>query len=221
MENLRAASREELIAIIAAQRAQIEVLPARVEELEEEARRLRGGKGGGTALAVKPSRPERERKERKRRAQAFVRRRGTPDEVRYHALEYCPDCGRKLSGGWEHDRRQTIQILLPPVRVIDHVMLGRWCGVCQKRWLPRLTEKEIGARGRRRFGVSVRALVAMLHTGCRVPMKMIRQMLREMFTLRISGGGSGGVIGQGESRGKSRDKGVAGPGARLPGGVCG
>jgi len=45
VENLAAATREELIAII-------EALMARVAELEEEIRRLRGGKGGGTALAA-------------------------------------------------------------------------------------------------------------------------------------------------------------------------
>ena len=44
MENLGTATQEELIAII-------EALMVRVEALEE-VRRLRGGKGGGTALAV-------------------------------------------------------------------------------------------------------------------------------------------------------------------------
>ena len=60
MENLGAASREELVAII-------EALAARVAALEEENRRLRQGKGGGTPLAVKPSRPPKEKKTRKRR----------------------------------------------------------------------------------------------------------------------------------------------------------
>ena len=52
------ATREELIAIIATQQAQIEALLVRVEELVEEVRRLRQGKGGGEGLAVKPSKPE-------------------------------------------------------------------------------------------------------------------------------------------------------------------
>jgi transposase len=181
VENLATATREELIAII-------EALAARVAALEEENRRLRQGQGGGSALAVKPSKPEREKQPRKPRAQAFVRRRETPDEIRYHALECCPDCGRKLEGGWEQDRRQTFQISLAPARVIDHVLLARWCGVCGKRWLPKLRDRDLGVQGKRRFGVSVQALVATLHIGARLPMKMIRRLLRELFGLRISAG---------------------------------
>ena len=133
VEKLRTASREELLEVIAAQQAQIEELLARVGALEEELRRLRAGKGGGTPLAVKASRAPKQKKERKRRDRGFVRRREEPDEVRYHALECCPDCGRKLEGGWEHRRRQVIQVELPPVRVIDHVVVARRCGVCGKR----------------------------------------------------------------------------------------
>ena len=156
--------------------------------MEEEVRRLRQGQGGGRPLAVKPSRPPKEKKERKRRDRAFVRRREEPDEVRYHAVESCPDCGRKLCGGWEHRRRQVIQIELPPVRVIEHVVMARRCGVCRKRWLPKLSDEVIGARGKRRFGVSVQALGATLHIGCRIPMKMNRRMLKEMWGLHVSDG---------------------------------
>ena len=184
---LERASREELIAIIG-------TLAARVAALEEENRRLRQGQGGGSALAVKPSKPLKQKPPRKRRAQAFVRRREPADEIRYHALECCPDCGRKLKGGWEHARRQTIQISLPPARVIDHVIVGRWCGVCQKRWVPRLSDREFGVQGKRRFGVSVQALVATLHVGARIPMKMIRRLLRELFGLRISAGEVVGLL---------------------------
>jgi len=182
-----ALSRDELIVIVTAQQAQLEVLAARVAALEEEVRRLRQGKGGGTPLAVKPSRPPKEKKTRKRRDRSFVRRKEAPDEVRYHAVESCPDCGRKLCGGWEHRRRQSIEVIVQ-LKVVDHVILARRCGVCRKRWLPKLGDEVIGAQGKRRLGVSVQALVAMLHIGCRVPMKMIRRILREMCGLRISDG---------------------------------
>ena len=187
MENLAAATREELIAIIATQQAQIAALMVRVAELEEENRRLRGGKGGGTALAVKPSRPPKEKQERKHRDGAFVRRKEQPDEEVRHAVERCPECGRSLEGGWEHDRRQVIEVVLQR-RVVDHVIWARRCGVCRKRILPKPEPSEIGAQGKRRFGASVQSLVATLHIGCRVPMRMIGKLMWELFGLRVSDG---------------------------------
>ena len=180
MENLRRATREELIGII-------EALMLRVGALEEENRRLRAGKGGGTAIAVKPSRPPKERKERKHRDGAFVRRREPATEEVRHVVERCPDCGRSLHGGWEHDRRQVIEVVLER-RVIDHVIWGRRCGVCRKRILPQLEPSEIGVQGKRRFGASVQSLVATLHIGCRMPMRMIGRLMRETCGLHLSEG---------------------------------
>ena len=180
MENLGTASREELIAII-------EALAARVAELEEENQRLRRGQGGGRPLSVKPSRPPKEKGPRKRRGGAFVRRNETPDAVMHHAMECCPDCGRKLTGGWPHRSRQTIEVIFQ-LRVIEHVIVARRCGVCNKRWIPKLSPDQLGAQGKRRFGVRGQSLVAMLHIGGRIPMRMIRRMLGELVGLHISDG---------------------------------
>jgi len=188
VENPAGATREELIAIIAAQQEQIEGLAARVGELEEENRRLRQGKGGGGGLAVKPSRPEKEKQARKHRAQAFVRRREEkPDEVVQHAVERCPDCGRQLRGGWEHGRRQVIEVSFQ-TRVIEHVLVARRCGICRKRWLPKVESSEIGVQGQRRFGASVQALVALLNIGCRGTVRTIRKVLWELGELSVSNG---------------------------------
>ncbi len=187
MQELTSASREELLEIIQSLLGRVQELEARVTQLEEENRRLRQG-GGGMPLVVKPSRPRKEKQPRKPRLQAFVRRRETPDEVRYHAAECCPDCGRKLQGGWPHRRRQTIELVLQK-KVVEHVLVGRWCGVCRKRVLP-TSANAFHAQGQRRFGVSVQSLVAMLHIGGRLPLRMIRRMLREMFGLHISEGES-------------------------------
>lgn len=188
MENLGTASRAELLEIIASLVAEVEALRARVAELEEENLRLRRGGGSGVELWVKPSRPAKEKKERKRRDRAYVRRRESPDELRYHGLERCPECGRKLQGGWEHRRHQVMEVVLPRVRIVDHVVVRRWCGVCRKQWLPQLEAEQIGAQGKRRFGVSVQGLVTVLHVACRIPMKMIRRLLWELWGMRISKG---------------------------------
>ena len=201
MENLQSATRDELIEIVLRQQVdmallleRVESLQARVTELEgeaeqlrEEVRRLRRGGGSQGELSIKPSRPPREKKERKPRGQAYVRRREAPDEVRYHAPERCPDCGRKLVGGCEHRRRQSIEVELR-LRVVDHVILARWCGVCRKRVLPRLQPSALGVQGKRRFGASVQGLVAALHIAYRVPVRMIRRLLRELVGLQVSEG---------------------------------
>jgi len=187
VEKLQSGTREELIEIIRVLATQVESLQARVTELEEEVRRLRRGGGSQGELSIKPSRPPREKKGRKHRGQAYVRRREKPDEVRYHAAECCPDCGRKLHGGYEHRRRQSLEVVLQ-LRVVDHVIVARWCGMCEKRVLPRLEASELGVQGKRRFGASVQGLVVALHIAYRVPIRMIRRLLRELVGLQISEG---------------------------------
>jgi hypothetical protein len=178
---LTSASREELIEIVQA-------LLARVKELEEEVRRLRQGKGGGAALAVKPSRPEKEKQPRKHRVQGFARRREEkPDEVVQHAVQHCPDCGRQLSGGWKHASRQVIEISFRR-RVVEHQLMARRCGICGKRWLPKVGPGEIGVQGQRRFGASVQSLVTLLSIGCRTPVRTIGKVLWELGELSVSNG---------------------------------
>jgi transposase len=187
MTDLTSASREELLEIIAALRADVERLTTRVAEWEEENRKLREGKG--TALHVKPSRSTKEPRERKRRGRGYGRRRESqPTERRAHALEQCPACGRKLEGGWEHARREVIEVVFQ-TRVIEHVFVGRWCGICQKRWVPTAASVGLGVQGQRRFGASVQALVTLLHVHGRMPVRMIQGLLHEVGGLSISVGG--------------------------------
>jgi hypothetical protein len=185
--DLASASREELLEIIRGLLARVEALEARVAELEEENLRLRRGGGSAAELWIRPSRPPKEKRERKHRAQAFVRRREAPDEIRYHAVESCPDCGRKLLGGTPHRRRQVIELVLES-RVIEHVAIARLCSRCGRRWLPKLEDRAIGAVGKRRFGASVQSLVTLLHIAGRLPLGMIQRMLRETCGLHISTG---------------------------------
>jgi transposase len=196
MPDLRTATQEELLVIVRHQQEQIDALQSQVQELRalvaaqaQELERLRKGDGGKSVPGwVKPNRPKREKKERKHRGQAFVRRREEPDEIQAHAVACCPQCGRKLQGGWVHRRRQVIELVAPQVRVIERLVVARRCGVCGRRVLPRLAPQALGVQGQRRFGVSVQAWVAVLHGRYRVPMKEIRRLLQEVCGLRISEG---------------------------------
>ena len=187
MRDLQDASREELLELIATLLARVEALEVRVAELEEENARLRKGGAKAAPVWVKPNRPRREKQPRKRRGQAFVRRREPAEAVREHALERCPECGRKLEGGWVHRRRQVIEIELVR-RVVEHVVVARRCGVCGKRRLPRLNPAELGVQGKRRFGAGLQGLVGLLHGRYRVPMKEIGSFLEEGWGLHVSAG---------------------------------
>jgi transposase len=179
-------SREELI-------AENTLLKERLAALEAEVEILRntlsgGGNGSGAAPLVKPNRQQRreaERAERKKRTQSFVRKRDVPtDEVR-HAVENCPDCGRKLIGGWEHARRQVIEIPDTPVRVIDHVLMARRCGVCGKVHIPKLTIAD-GVVGKQRVGPRLMSLISTLSVAKRMPQRMIQTLLNGLYDLHIS-----------------------------------
>jgi transposase len=181
VSGLEALTKEELISIILELHAQIEVLKAEIEELRSQ---LPGTGAKAVPDWVKPNRQERRADERKKRKQSFVRRRQTPTEVHLHASETCPDCGRKLAGGWVHRRRQVIEIPLTPVRIIEHVVVARHCGVCGKRVIPNL-DLSGEVVGTHRVGIRLMSLVAYLHNVCRTPLRTIKKMLDSLYGLKI------------------------------------
>ena len=142
MSGLDGLSREELIGIVLGQAATIEELTRRVEALEAELEKLRPGGGASAAPApdwVKPNRKERRAEGRKKRKSSFVRRKAVcPTKVVCHAPETCPDCNRKLSGGWVHRTREVIDIPSVPVEITHHQIIARRCGVCGRRVVPKV-----------------------------------------------------------------------------------
>jgi transposase len=180
-------TREELISIILE-------LQERVAFLEQENAELRDRLGMGGAVGspkpewVKPNRAERreqERAERKKRKHAFTRKREIRTREVRHAVEVCPDCGRKLAGGWEHSRHQVMEIPEAPIEIIEHVLVGRRCGICGKNHIPRLSASD-GVIGKQRVGVRLMSLIAMLATAKRMPLRAIQKLLDGLYGLHIS-----------------------------------
>ncbi len=201
MRNLDSLSREELISVIHEQRRAIseqqnailelrqamDGLTERMGALEKENEDLRSRLGGGgktTPGWVKANRPERKKKDRKRRQKSFVRKRETPTEIVEHALDICPECGRKLSGGTVHHSRQVIEIPITPVRVIEHRVIARYCGVCHKVHMPKL-ELSGQVVGTHRVGVRLMSLVGYLHTVGRIPKRQIQKLLESLYGLHL------------------------------------
>jgi transposase len=189
LENL---TREELIAIILGLREQIARLEAEVEEL----RSGKPGAGAATPDWVKPNRRERraqEREGRKKRTKSFARRCEEPTEVVDHVVEKCPDCGRKLVGGWVANTRQVIEIPDCPISVIEHRAIARRCGVCGTRHTAKIDLKG-KVVGRMRFGIKLMSLVAQLSTTHRMPVTQIQSLLMAIYRVRISRGEITGML---------------------------
>jgi DNA-directed RNA polymerase subunit N (RpoN/RPB10) len=169
------------------------LLREKLTALEAEVEMLRnklsgGGSGSSAAPFIKPNRQQRretERRERKKRKLSFGRKRDVATEEACHAVETCSNCGRKLSGGWEHARRQVIEIPDTPVKVIDHVLVARRCGVCGKTHIPKLTIAD-GVIGRQRVGPRLMSLICTLSVAKRMPQRMIQRLLSGLYDLHIS-----------------------------------
>ena len=179
-------TREELIEENALLREKLNVLEAEVAMLRDKL--SGGGNGSSAAPFIKPNRQQRrdaERAKRKKRKSSFVRKRDVPTEEVRHTVETCQDCGRKLSGGWEHSRRQVIEIPATPVKVIDHVLIARRCGICGTVHIPKLTVAD-GVIGKQRMGVRLMSLVSTLSVAKRMPQRMIQRLLNGLYDLHIS-----------------------------------
>ena len=126
-------------------------------------------------------------KERKKRKKSFPRKRLQPTETVEHVCNNCPDCGRKLSGGWLYSLRQIIEI--PPIvpRVIDHIITARKCGVCNKTCVPKVDYSEETIE-HSPYGLHLVSFITYLRTLGRLPMESIKDLLQTLMGLHLSVG---------------------------------
>ena len=161
----------------------------RISELEEEIMRLKSGKGGGIQVKASVKKSKDDKGERKKRSSSFARANRLPTEVVCHAIEQCPNCGRKLSGGMVKWKHQVIDAPVAPVKVTDHLFIERRCGVCGKRFTPSASDV-LGdlVVGKKTIGIGLMSLIAYLKIVCRIPVGLIRQLLRSLYGLSVSKG---------------------------------
>jgi regulator of replication initiation timing len=196
---------DELFVVIRKLVSRIAELEVEVEYLREENRQLReenkllreeldrrGGpptwvKANSLLQQKKAKDKEKQERERKKRSQSFTRKREEATETIFHAAECCPDCGLTLSNGWEHSRRQVIEIPRTSVRIIDHVIMGRYCGVCRKRCLPKVDLSD-QVLGKHRLGIGLMSLIGHLRFVCRQPIRTIASLLHALYGVRVSTG---------------------------------
>jgi hypothetical protein len=188
-DSLEQLSQEELIDIVLQ-------LVKRVSELEKQL-----GKKD-PPFFVRPNKPQREKKERRKRKLQFSRKREVqPTEVVMHASGECPDCGRKLHGGWVSYRRQVIEIRPTPVAVTEHEVYGRYCGVCGKNVVPKvdLSAEVLGAH---RMGIRLMSTIAYLKEVGRMTIRSIQHYLKSAYQVHLSVGEIVKVLHAVASKGK-------------------
>lgn len=200
MTDLGAASREELLALIAQLQAQVAQLTARVQELE--ARPGTGKRRGMPGLKDAEAVPNEATRPRRKRARNFGRKRGVPTDVVVHALERCPDCGTALVGGTVKRSRQVIEVEPAPADVVEHVFVERRCGRCGRRWAPTATVLQGVVVGQQRLGVGLVGLIATLKEEGRLPGRTIRWYLRTVHRLELAVGTISEVLHRVAHRGR-------------------
>ena len=189
MADLDVLSREELVALAKELWESNQLLQSEVSALRAESERLKKDPPSGIARAVpsfvKPTRPAKPKRPKKKRPHSYVRHREEPTKITEHAVEECPDCGRKLFGGWVHRVRQVIEIPVIRYEVIEHRFLRCRCGVCGKNYVASadLSGEVIG---KHRIGVRLMSLLVYLKQSCRMPVRSIQRLMKSLWGLHLS-----------------------------------
>jgi transposase len=166
---------------LAALTGQLQTALARITELER--------RNSEAPVFVKPNRAATEPKGlRKKRAAEHntSRKRAEPTRIERHVLERCPDCNYRLSGESIDYTREVLELPAPPpVEVIEHQVIKRWCPCCGQWRRPQLdlTGQVIGQG---RIGVRIASLVSYLRTSLRLPFRTIQSYLATLHSLQLS-----------------------------------
>jgi transposase len=217
MLDLKGASRDDLIRVVLGQRERIADLEQQVARLHAEIATLQTTVAHltqqlGAALTAEPApaapaasppssparsrpvpgtkpteRPDRPKKPRKRRAHGFGRRRMTPTTRQVHAVERCPTCGVRLTGGSVKRTREVIEVPVVPVTVTEHVYVERQCPCCRQRWVPPAALDGL-VDGQQRLGVGLVSLIATLREELRLPIERIQWYLATLYGVALSVG---------------------------------
>ena len=131
---------------------------------------------------------EQESKPRKKREAYYnhARRRAVPTQVVEHRIVTCPDCHLRLGGISFARSREIIDVPPPPpVEVTEHRMYKGWCTNCQK-WHEAPVDFSEQVLGQGRIGVRLASMIAYLRTVMRLPLRQLRDVLRDFHGFEVS-----------------------------------
>lgn len=140
------------------------------------------------ANAKKPSAEE--KKPRKKREAHYnrARQRSSPTQIVEHRIVACPDCHLHLGGISLARLREVIDVPPPPgVEVSEHRIYKGWCSSCQ-RWQEAPVDFSDQVLGQGRIGVRLSSIIAYLRTVMRLPLRHLRDLLRDLYGFEVSVG---------------------------------
>ena len=198
---LLAFSKDDLIALILAQAAQISALTARVAELEvklaappktPDNSSLPPSKG---QKADCPDRPKPPRRGRPGVARALAE---DPDHVVEARLASCPHCTHPLAAADQPDVHAYDHIDLPPIRpVVTRIHRHRGvCPCCRKHVVAPVPE---GFAPGSPFGPGLCALIIHLHVTQAISFERLTRLLAEVFGLTLSEGAIANILARAET----------------------
>src|SRR5947209_10532887 len=129
-----------------------------------------------------------ENKPRKKREAQYnrARPRAMPTQIVEHRIVACPTCHLRLGGISLARCREVIDVPPPPpVEVTEHRIYKGWCTGCQK-WHEAPVDFSGQVLGQGRIGVRLTAMIAYLRTVMRLPLRQLRDVLRDLHGFEVS-----------------------------------
>ena len=129
-----------------------------------------------------------EKPPRKKREAQYnrARQRSAPTQIVEHRIVACPDCHLRLGGISLARCREVIDVPpLPVVEVTEHRMYKGWCTGCQKGYEAPVDFSE-QVLGQGRIGVRLSSIIAYLRTVMRLPLRQLRDVLRDLHGFEVS-----------------------------------
>ena len=190
-DELAKLSTEELIALVLAQAAQIEVLTRRIAELEA---KLGGppktpdNSSTPPSQARKPNRAERwAAKKRKGRPGVSRALAPNPDRIIDSVAQRCPHCEHALTPADQSGFHAYDHIELPPIRPVI-TRIHRHRGLCPNCRRGFSAPSPAGMSPGSPFGPDLEALILHLHVTQAIGFERLVRLLDEVFGIRISEG---------------------------------
>ena len=129
-----------------------------------------------------------EKQPRKKREAQYnrARKRSVPTHIVEHRIVACPNCHLRLGGISVARCREIIDVPPPAaVDVTEHRIYKGWCSGCQK-WYEAPVDFSEQVLGQGRIGVRLASMIGYLRTVMRLPLRQLRDVLRDLHGMSIS-----------------------------------